>query len=195
MVPEPAKLSKNFVLPRPTVAQVTILDPKLSSALQSDTFRQTQGLLDVVWVVANTGVMKNERDVLAADLPSFTSVLTGAKVGWQLGVTSSDLSVYRLPDGSLHTGDGGYLHGPIITPQDSDPGGEFATALNWDIERPSAPSDTSVFASMQLAVEYAQPGGPGTRVLSPAQAPPKRSSPPRLTTTCLWRSGPGTRAG
>jgi hypothetical protein len=158
VVLEPTHI-ENFVLPRAAVGQVTILGPRLSSALQSDTFHQTQGLLDVLWVVANTGLMKNERDVLAMDLPSFTSVLTDAKVSWQLGVTSSDLSTYVLPDGTLHSGDGGVLHGPLITAQDADPSGEFKTELTWDIQRASAPSDTSVFASMKNAVDLSQPGG------------------------------------
>jgi hypothetical protein len=165
VVLEPTKI-ENFELPRPGVAQVTVLGPRLSSALQSDTFHQSQGLLDVLWVVANTGVMLNERDVLAMDLPSFTSVLEDAKVSWQMGVTSSDLSIYQLPDGTLHSGDGGMLHGPIISPQDADPGAEFQAELTWDIQRASAPSDTSVFASMKNAVDLAD-GGPNQGLLRP----------------------------
>jgi hypothetical protein len=160
VVLEQTKL-ENFELPRPAVAQVTILGPRLSSALQSDTFHQTQGLLDVLWVVDNTGLMKNERDVLAADLPSFTSVLTAAKVNWQLGVTSSDLSDYVLPDGTIHSGDGGKLHGPVPLISLKDPNylSDFQQALTWVINRASAPSDASVFASMQNAVNWSQPGG------------------------------------
>ncbi len=152
VVLEPITL-ENFTLPRTTVAQVQILGPKLSSAVQSDTFTQNQGLLDVLWVVANTGEMKNERDVLATDLPSFTDVLTSAKVNWQIGVTSSDLSTYVLADGTRHTGDGGQLHGSLITRLDPNYLFDFQQALTWDIQRPSAPSDSSIFASMKLALE------------------------------------------
>jgi hypothetical protein len=168
VVLEPTKI-ENFVLPRVAVAQVNILSPRLSSPLQSDTFQQTQGLLDVLWVVANTGVMKNERDVLASALPSFTSVLTNAKVNWQLAVTSSDLSIYVQPDGKLHTGDGGDLHGPVplITIQDPNYLTDFQQALTWNILRATAPSDISVFAAMKRAIDNAQSGGANQGLLRP----------------------------
>jgi hypothetical protein len=163
---EPTEIA-NFSLPRTTVAQVKILDPKLSSAVQSDTFHQNQGLLDVLWVVANTGIMRNERDILAQDLPSFTQVLTDARVDWQIGVTSSDLSTYVLPDGTPIAADGGYLHGPLITQQDPNYLLDFQQALTWPILRESAPSQVAVFACMKLAIDFAQPGGVNQGLVRP----------------------------
>jgi hypothetical protein len=121
--------------------------------------------------------MKDERDLLASALPSFTTLLTNASVTWQLGVTSCDLSVYELPDGSLHVGDGGKLHGPanlgpppIISLLDPNYLADFAAALTWDIERDSAPSQTSIFASMKLALDAAAPGGANDGLLRPGAA-------------------------
>lgn len=153
---EPVAL-ENFDLPRPPLLQTTILNPLLRAAAQTDDFKQTQALLDVLFVVSNAGEMAIERDRLAQNLQAFTSVLSAAKDTWQIGVTSSDLSVYLLANGTLHAGDGGNLHGPtpLISPQDPNVQQDFSAALTWNIQRNSAPSQTAIFASMQLALQAA----------------------------------------
>ncbi len=163
---EPPALA-NFDLPRSTVNRVSILDPKVVAALQTDVFHQSSALVDVLWVVSNAGIMADERDRLAGAVSAFIQVLAGSKVDWQMGVTSSDLSTYPLPDGTLHQGDGGQLHGPvpILTAADPNYLADFKSALTWTIQRDSAPSQTSIFQSMQIAIENTVPGGPNAGLL------------------------------
>jgi hypothetical protein len=165
---EPVPLA-NFNLPQSILNQVTILDPKVSSALQTDVFKQSSALVDVLWVVSNAGTMADERTRLANAVSAFINVLAGSQVDWQMSVTSSDLSTYPLPDGGTHTGDGGQLHGPvpIITSQDPTYQADFLSALTWDIERDTAPSQTSIFQSMLQALEVSGPGQPNQGLLRP----------------------------
>ncbi len=164
---------ENLQLPRTPLLQTILLPAQLAVAAQTDEFTQTQALLDVLWVVSSDGSMANERSLLASALPSFTTLLTNAKVTWQLGVTSPDLSIYALPgDAGVHVGLGGQLNGPVplITPQDPNYLADFASDLNWgDIDRSSAPSQTSIFASMKLALDAAAPGGANQGSCDPAR--------------------------
>ncbi len=171
MAIEPPPL-QSFTLPREPLLSTTLLGPRLTNAAQTDDFKQTPALLDVLWVVSNAGVMADERDRLAASVSAFTSVLTAAKVTWQIAVTSSDLSEYLLANGTLHVGDGGKLHGPtpIISPLDPSFQQDFTAALTWTIQRDSAPSQTSIFASMKLALDAAAAGGPNAGLLRPGAA-------------------------
>jgi hypothetical protein len=159
----------NFDLPRSMINRVTILDPKVVAALQTDVFQQSSALVDVLWVVSNAGIMADERDRLASAVSAFIQVLAGSQVNWQMGVTSSDLSTYPVPGGGTHKGDGGLLHGPVPILTASDPNyvADFQSALTWTIQRDSAPSQTSIFSSMVLAIENASPGGPNAGLLRP----------------------------
>ena len=157
---EPVPIA-NLNLAQSIVNRVSILDPKISSALQTDVFQQSSALVDVLWVVSNAGTMADERTRLANAVSAFIDVLAGSKVDWQMAVTSSDLSVYPLPgDGGTHTGDGGQLHGPvpIITAQDPTYQADFLSALTWDIERDSAPC-----ADLDLRNRCNCPRRPGAR--------------------------------
>src|ERR1700677_894879 len=80
---EPVPL-ENLQLPRTPLLQTILLPPQLAEAAQTDEFTQTQALLDVLWVVSNAGSMAIERGLLASALPSFTTLLTDAKVTWQI---------------------------------------------------------------------------------------------------------------
>jgi hypothetical protein len=174
---EPVPL-ENLQLPRTPLLQTILLPPQLARASQTDEFVQSQALLDVFWVVSTAGSMDIELNLLASALPSFTTLLTDAKVTWQIGVTSSDLSTYELPgDGGLHVGQGGQLHGPsslgplpLITPGDPNYVSDFGDALTWQIQRGSASSQTSIFASMKLALDAAAPGGANQGLRRPGAA-------------------------
>ncbi|MHB8419672.1 MAG: hypothetical protein ACYDCL_16470 [Myxococcales bacterium] len=159
----------NFDLPRSTLNRVAILDPKVVAALQTDIFQQSSALVDVLWVVSNAGIMADERDRLSSAVSAFIQVLAGSKVSWQMGVTSSDLSTYVLPDGTQHQGDGGQLHGPVPILSAADPSylSDFKAALTWTIQRDSAPAQTSIFHAMQIAIDDAAPGGPNAGLLRP----------------------------
>ncbi len=165
---EPPPLA-TFALPRSAINRVAILDPRVRAALQTDEFKQRSAQVDVLWVVSNAGIMADERDRLANAVSAFIQVLAASKVDWQMGVTSSDLSTYVLPDGSTHVGDGGQLHGPvpILTAADANYVADFKAALTWNIQRDSAPAETSIFRSMFLAIQNAAPGGPNAGFLRP----------------------------
>ncbi len=168
---EPVPL-ENLQLPRTPLLQTILLPAELARAAQTDEFVQSQALLDVLWVVSADGSMAMERGLLAGALPSFTTLLTSARVTWQLGVTSTDLSIYQLPgDGGVHVGNGGTLAGPVqlITPQDPTYQSDFAADLDAGIQRFSAPSQTSTFASMKQALDAAD-GGANQGLLRPGAA-------------------------
>lgn len=61
-------------------------------------------MVDVLWVVDNSGSLSNERARLASEFDRFLSVLLAAQVDFHVGVTSTDLSP---------TGDQGRLRGPV----------------------------------------------------------------------------------
>jgi hypothetical protein len=144
---------ETFDLQQPPLTQVRLLDPRIVAAVQTDHFRQSAALIDVLWVVSNAGTMKNELDNLGTSLPIFVQVLANSKATWQMGVTSSDRSG-ALVDGGLVGANGGQLQAPgVIRSQDANYLAEFKTALTFPIDRSSASSQSSIFESMRIALE------------------------------------------
>jgi hypothetical protein len=71
-----------------------------------------------------------------------------------MGVTSSDRSGAILPDGTVVGGHGGELQAPgVIHGQDPNFLAEFKSALVFPIDRNSASAQSSIFASMQIALQ------------------------------------------
>src|SRR5688572_1182197 len=92
----------------PEVLPFELLPPILRGPRQTDTFTQERAVVDVLWIVDNSGSLTNERDRLAAQFERFLDVLIAADVDYHVGVTSTDLNSMNGDFGRLR-GDPRYI--------------------------------------------------------------------------------------
>ncbi|MBI3185085.1 MAG: VWA domain-containing protein [Myxococcales bacterium] len=116
---EPPRLSPVELLP-PKVDQsvtqrVEIRDPKRIDATQVDVHKQSDGIVDILWVLDDSGSMKNQRAQLLGNFDRFLQELLKLNVDFQMGVTSTNAT------------DGGRLRGAtkIIKNTTPDPRSVF----------------------------------------------------------------------
>lgn len=108
---EPPRLSPVEVKPprieRSPVGRVRVIDPPRVDATQIDLLRQADGVVDILWVVDDSGSMVNERRRLVNNFNRFVQELIALRVDFQMGVIS------------IVSTDGGRLRGSprIITNQ------------------------------------------------------------------------------
>ena len=90
---------------RSPVGRVNLIDPPRVDAIQVDLLRQSDGVVDILWVVDDSGSMTNERRTLVGNFNRFVQELLALQVDFQMGVTS------------IVSADGGRLRGTtkIIT--------------------------------------------------------------------------------
>lgn len=112
-------------LGRTRLRSAPTLPPIVRAPRQVDAFVQDRAVVDVLFVVDNSGTLANERDRLAAEFDRFLSVLLAAEVDFHVGVTSTDLSA--------ETGDEGRLRGAprYITRGTANPEEVFARAVRF----------------------------------------------------------------
>lgn len=77
---------------RSRTARVVVRDPNALAATQVDLFQQSDGVVDILWIVDTTGSMATEREVLADNFDRFIEVLLRSRSRFQIGVTSTDMS-------------------------------------------------------------------------------------------------------
>lgn len=96
---------------RSPVARVELIDPPRVDSIQVDLLRQSDGVVDILWVVDDSGSMTNERATLVGNFNRFVQELLNLRVDFQMGVTS------------IVASDGGRLRGmtKIITNMTTDP--------------------------------------------------------------------------
>jgi hypothetical protein len=133
----------------PALVPSRIVPPIVRGPRQIDAFEQDEAVVDVLWVVDNSGSLNSERDRLAAQFDRFLSVLLRAGVDYHVGVTSTDLSPT--------TGEGGRLRGtvPWIDRMTADPRARFRDAVSF-------PSDSDVLLEEGLAAMAAALTPPNT---------------------------------
>ncbi len=100
----------------PKLLPVTLRPPIVHGPRQTDAYMQDQAVVDVLWVVDDSGSMNDKRMRLADQFDVFISILISADVDYHIGVTSTDLT---------EVGDGGRLRGPVpvidrMTPNPAD---------------------------------------------------------------------------
>lgn len=90
----PPRLSKVELLPptveRQAVGQIEVRDPLAIAATQLDVFKQSDGVVDILWVLDDSGSMKNQRQTLADNFSRFLQELLKLKVNFQIGVISTN---------------------------------------------------------------------------------------------------------
>jgi hypothetical protein len=88
----PPRLSSIELLPpvvnRQTVGQVVLADPLALASFQTDLFTQSNGVVDVLWIIDDSGSMADERLILGGDFQGFLDELVAIHSDYQIGVTS-----------------------------------------------------------------------------------------------------------
>ncbi len=77
---------------RQTTGRVEVVDPPRVDATQVDLLRQSDGIVDILWVIDDSGSMANERARLVANFDRFLQALLGFDVDFQMGVTSLEMA-------------------------------------------------------------------------------------------------------
>ena len=90
----PPRLSPVELLPpridRSTTGRVVVKDPPAIDATQVDMLKQADGIVDILWVIDDSGSMANQRKTLVANFDRFVAELLTLKVDFQMGVTSTN---------------------------------------------------------------------------------------------------------
>jgi VanZ family protein len=73
---------------RSTVGRVRVTDPPSADAAQIDLYRQSSGVVDILWVIDDSGSMANERSRLVNNFSRFVQALKDLRVDFQMGVTA-----------------------------------------------------------------------------------------------------------
>lgn len=73
---------------RSTINRVDLIDPPRVDSIQVDDLRQSDGVVDILWVIDDSGSMTNERATLVGNFNRFVQELLTLQVDFQMGVTS-----------------------------------------------------------------------------------------------------------
>lgn len=154
----PVELAPPSVQRSPT-GRVTLIDPPLADALQADVIKQSDGIVDILWVVDDSGSMTDERRQLVNNFSRFLSELLSLKVDFQMGVTSI---VYS---------DGGKLRGTtkIINRQTPSPQTIFEQNTTFPANR-SRWEQGLRMTQFALTSPNIDPGGPNAGFIRPKAA-------------------------
>jgi hypothetical protein len=103
------------VIDRENVGQVRVIPPPNVDSIQIDELKQSDGLVDILWIVDDSGSMASKRARLQGNFTSFFNKLDDLQVKFQMGVTSTNMAL------------GGALRGTtkIITNDTPDAGAVF----------------------------------------------------------------------
>jgi len=138
---------------------VKVIDPPRVDATQIDLLRQADGVVDILWVVDDSGSMANERRRLVNNFNRFVQELINYRVDFQMGVTS------------IVSNDGGRLRGMpgIITNRTTDPRAVFETNTTFPASR-SRWEQGLRMAQFALTAPNTNPGGPNAGFIRPNAA-------------------------
>ncbi|MFT3707606.1 MAG: VWA domain-containing protein [Archangium sp.] len=73
---------------RATTNRVELIDPPRVDSIQVDDLKQSDGVVDILWVIDDSGSMTNERATLVGNFDRFVQELLALQVDFQMGVTS-----------------------------------------------------------------------------------------------------------
>lgn len=90
----PPRLSPVEIKPpkveRQLTGRVEVKDPPQIDATQVDLLKQADGIVDILWVIDDSGSMANQRKTLVNNFDRFLLELLKLKVNWQMGVTTTN---------------------------------------------------------------------------------------------------------
>lgn len=144
---------------RSPVGRVTLIDPPRVDSIQIDDLKQSDGVVDILWVVDDSGSMTNERRTLVGNFDRFVQELLALQVDFQMGVTS------------IVAVDGGRLRGTtkIITKLTPNPRQVFETNTTFPTSR-SRWEQGLRMTQLALTTPNISPGQPNAGFLRPSAA-------------------------
>lgn len=77
---------------RSNVGKIVVKDPPAVDATQIDVLQQVPGIVDIVWVVDDSGSMQSKRARLVGNFQRFLDKLEELQVDWQMGVTTTNMN-------------------------------------------------------------------------------------------------------
>jgi hypothetical protein len=102
----PPKLSPIELLPplvnRQTVGQVVLANPLALASFQNDVFMQGNGVVDILWIIDDSGSMADQRLVLGQNFGRFLQELQAVQSSYHIGVTTTNAG----DDGQLQIASG-----------------------------------------------------------------------------------------
>jgi hypothetical protein len=133
---------------RSVVSQVVLRDPSNLAAAQTDTYLQSDGEVDILWIVDTTGSMHDELVALQTNFQRFIDTLERQQVKYHIGVTSTDMS---------STGERGALRGDTRIIDNNTPDKQAVFAVNTNFDQYSRKRWTQVFGAMTAALSSSGP--------------------------------------
>jgi hypothetical protein len=159
----PPRLAPTELLPprvdRIPASRVQIRDPLPIDSTQIDAHRQSDGVVDILWVIDDSGSMKNQRATLANNFDRFLQELLTLKVSFHMGVVSTNAN------------DSGRLRGTtkIITPTTPNPRAVFATNTTFPDSRARWEQGLRM-SQVAISAPNTDPGGANDGFLRPNAA-------------------------
>jgi len=77
---------------RSQVGKIVVQDPPAVDATQIDVLQQVPGIVDILWIVDDSGSMQSKRDRLVGNFQRFLDKLEELQVDWQMGVTTTNMA-------------------------------------------------------------------------------------------------------
>ncbi len=147
------------VVDRSPVGRVALVDPPRVDSIQVDELQQSDGVVDILWLIDDSGSMTNERATLVGNFARFVQELLLLQVDFQMGVTS------------LVFADGGKIRGAtkIIRNSTSDPRAVFEANTTFPDSR-SRWEQGLRMAQFGLTAPNIAPGGDNEGLVRPDAA-------------------------
>ncbi len=139
---------------RSPTGRVVLVNPPQVDATQVDLLQQSDGFVDILWVIDDSGSMANERRRLVTNFNRFVQELLALKVSFNMGVTS------------IVFNDGGKLRGltPVITNATPNPQQVFSANTTFPDSR-SRWEQGLRMSQFALTPPNISPGGPNNGLL------------------------------
>lgn len=158
----PPRVTPVALLP-PTVdrsitRRVEVRDPSALPSVQVDVQKQSDGIVDILWVIDDSGSMANQRRTLTENFSRFLEKLLELRVQFHIGVISTNFK------------DGGALRGTtkVITNATPDPRGAFLQNVTFPAQSHSRLEQG--LRMMELALTEPNLSGPNAGFLRPNAA-------------------------
>lgn len=144
---------------RSPVGRVKLIDPPRVDSIQVDELRQSDGVVDILWAVDDSGSMTNERRTLVGNFSRFVQELLALRVDFHMGVISIVASEQARLRGTTK----------IITNQTRDPRRLFEENTTFPNSR-SRWEQGLRMAQLALSSPNIDPGQPNAGFLRPDAA-------------------------
>lgn len=75
---------------RSEVVKIVLKEPQAVPATQIDAYKQKPGVVDILWVIDNSGSMADERTQLSGNFQNFLNILLQSQTDFHIGVVATD---------------------------------------------------------------------------------------------------------